>query len=88
VNGQLTTLDPKRNYNGGSIFSYTITPGHELLEVELTMTPGQEIDLDIFETKYDLLSNSEFEIVPRTDAMIPMPFVVNDATLIKTKLKR
>lgn len=71
----------------GTIMSYYLTKDNELIEIEFTVDENQRIDIDILEAKYDLFTNSEFSITPRTEIMMPMPFVLNDATIIKTNVK-
>ena len=44
-------------------------------------------EFEVFESRFDLLSNSELDVPKRTSQMIPKPFVVNDAIIIKRKIK-
>ncbi|MEO9501704.1 MAG: M28 family peptidase [Polaribacter sp.] len=57
-------------------------------EVTLSFSVLNEVELDIIlnEISYDLLENSNFKITPRTEEMMPMPFVTNDAIIISKKL--
>jgi len=43
--------------------------------------------MSIIESSFDLLSNPLFTIEPRTNIMMPMPFVVNDAVITVQQLK-
>jgi hypothetical protein len=72
---------------GGTIMNYFLTEDDENIDFEFVVSQHQKFDLDILEAKYDLFSNSEFEIEPRSEVMMPMPFVLNDATIIKTNFK-
>jgi hypothetical protein len=72
--------------NKGTIMSYFRTSEEEMVNVQFTVAKDQHFDLEVLEIKYDLLTNTEFEIEPRTELMMPMPFVLNDATVIKTNL--
>ncbi|MGJ8744252.1 M28 family peptidase [Polaribacter sp.] len=58
-------------------------------EVTLSFSVLKEDDLDLIlnEISYDLLENPNFSITPRTEEMMPMPFVTNDAIIISKKLK-
>ena len=58
-------------------------------EVTLSFSVLKDDDLDIIlnEISYDLLKNPKFSISPRTEEMMPMPFVTNDAIIITKKLK-
>ena len=67
--------------------SYFITEENELIDLEFVVNQNQQFDVDIVEAKFDLFTNDQFEITPRTKEMIPMPFVLNDATVIKTNIK-
>jgi len=71
----------------GTVLSYYLTEENENIDIEFEVDITQNIDFDIYEAKYDLFTNPHFNIEPRTKKMMPMPFVLNDATVIKTKLK-
>jgi hypothetical protein len=68
----------------GTLLSYFITEKNETIDLEFVVDSNQIIDLDIFEIKFDLLTNPLFNIKPRSEQMMPMPFVLNDATVVKT----
>ena len=67
--------------------SYFRTAKEEYLNLEFVVDASQQFDIDILEAKFDLFTNAEFSIEARSETMIPMPFVLNDATIIKTNLK-
>ncbi len=71
----------------GTIMSYYLTEENEIIDVEFVVDKNQKIAIDILEAKYDLFTNSEFKITPRSEIMMPMPFVLNDATVIKTSIQ-
>ncbi|SNR50909.1 M28 family peptidase [Lutibacter flavus] len=71
----------------GTILSYYRTSENELIDLEFVVNKDQQFDIDILEIKYDLYSNPAFEIQPRSKTMIPTPFVLNDATVIKTNIQ-
>lgn len=71
----------------GTIMNFYRTSKDEIIEIEFVVDKNQVIDIDILEAKYDLFSNPQFKITPRTELMMPTPFVLNDATVIKTNLK-
>ncbi len=84
-NGQEYIFTTEKNRH---ILSYYFT--HENESVLLTFSiPEKEIpQLEFFEASYDLFTNSEIQkihknLIPRNEMMIPMPFVLNDAILIK-----
>jgi len=71
----------------GTIMSFYRTSEDEILEIAFVVDKNQVMDIDVLEAKYDLFTNPQFKITPRSDTMMPMPFVLNDATVIKTNLK-
>jgi len=91
VNGELLKNIKQEKYvlniNSGTIMSYFRTAKEEYLDLEFIVDANQKFDVDILEVKFDLFTNVEFSIQPRSNTMIPMPFVLNDATIIKTNLK-
>lgn len=46
------------------------------------------LDMDVMTSSFDLLENPQFSISKRPDAFIPMPFVLNDAIIVKQKIKK
>lgn len=71
----------------GTVMSYFRTFEDEIVEIEFLVENNMNFNFDMFEIKYDLFENAEFEIKPRSKKMMPMPFVLNDATVIKTNIK-
>jgi hypothetical protein len=91
VNGELLKNSEQEKYvlevNSGTIMSYFRTEKAEYLNLEFIVDTYQKFDIDILEVKFDIFTNIEFSIQPRSKTMMPMPFVLNDATIIKTNLK-
>ncbi|MGV3697610.1 M20/M25/M40 family metallo-hydrolase [Flavobacterium sp.] len=58
------------------------------LDMEFSINKKDKLDLDLMESSFDLLSNPLLNVKPRNLAMIPMPFVLNDAVVIRQKVKR
>jgi hypothetical protein len=65
----------------GTFLSYSF--GNSDSKLALSFSVKKEADLKIVlkEISYDLLSNPQFDLQPRTAEMIPMPFVTNDAII-------
>ena len=84
---QKHTKEALFSVNKGTIMSYFLTEINELIEIEFSTAANQKINIDVIEAKYDLFTNPQFNIQPRSNEMMPMPFVLNDATVIKTTLK-
>ncbi|WP_333693380.1 M28 family peptidase [Flavobacterium sp.] len=58
------------------------------LTLSFQIHKDDNLELDIMVSSFDLLENSQFSIPKRPDAFIPMPFVLNDAIVVKKKLKK
>ena len=44
-------------------------------------------NISVNEISYDLLSHEKFTIKPRSEIMMPLPFVVNDAIICTRKIE-
>ncbi|AUC82798.1 M20/M25/M40 family metallo-hydrolase [Lacinutrix sp. Bg11-31] len=65
------------------LFSYFIVD-KEPLEMEITIPQNQKnTTLELYESSFDLLTNSQFTVPERELNMIPKPFVLNDAVILK-----
>lgn len=62
--------------------------GNEPLVMEFYIKKSSVFDMDLIESSFDLMTNSLFKITPRSDWMMPTPFVLNDAILIQQKIKK
>jgi len=91
VNDEALKNEPTNGYvlniSKGTIMGYYITKESELIDLEFIVAKDQKFDIDVLEVKYDLFTNSQFNFKPRSKSMIPTPFVLNDATVIKMNLK-
>mgnify|MGYP006155305183 CR=1 FL=1 len=52
-----------------------------------TLYQNEKLDFILKEVSYDLLTNPNFSINARSEEMMPMPFVTNDAIIISKKLE-
>lgn len=92
LNGQAFKLKTNEKYvvnteNRKQILSYFFTQPNESINLEFTLEKGEMPDITIYEASYDLFTNPNFNYKPRTKIMMPMPFVLNDAIVIKKRLK-
>ena len=62
--------------------------GNEPLVLDFYINKSTVFDMDLIESSFDLMTNPLFQIKPRSDWMMPTPFVLNDAILIQQKIKR
>ena len=69
-----------------NLFTYYYTPYDDNLKIDLVINKEVKPSLQIFETSFDLLSNTLFDIKPRSEHMMAMPFVTNDAVISKQKI--
>jgi len=57
------------------------------LELNFSIPANQKLDLNLVESSFDLMSNPLFGLTQRKSWMIPTPFVLNDAVIIRQKIK-
>ena len=67
------------------LFSYIITD-HQTIELNFTVPASQRTSFEIYEVSFDLISNNLFDVPERPKSMIPKPFVLNDAIIVKKTL--
>ena len=70
------------NRKSNRLFCYYVT-NDEPLELEISVPKNQETNIELYEASNDLLENELFSIPKRSRDMIPKPFVLNDAIIIK-----
>jgi hypothetical protein len=71
---------------GQNVVRYYVVDNEPLL-LEFNVKSNKNIDMEILESSFDLLENPKFNIPKRANWMIPTPFVLTDAVMIKQKLK-
>jgi len=71
----------------GTILSYFLAAKDSVLKVDFTINKSSIPDISLIESSFDLQTNPLFKIQPRTNEMMPMPFVTNDAVITLQKLK-
>ena len=65
----------------GQFLVYHMGNEDKNLRIGVSISKEDSLVLLLNEISYDLLNNPLFEIEPRTDIMMPMPFVTNDAII-------
>lgn len=83
------SIDFKSNIaskTAGKLLTYYVVDNLPL-ELEFSTLNTQNLDLNLVESSFDLLANSLLKMTQRKPGMIPMPFVLNDAIIIKQKIK-
>ncbi len=64
------------------LFSFYVSDNDSLL-LTFTVPKDQLTTFTLYEASFDLLDNSQFTVPARPDDMIPKPFVLNDAVMVK-----
>ena len=86
VNDVLVNNGKNYTLKSGTFLVYHLANSDKELTLSFTMNTDEKLEIILNEISYDLLSNKNFNIKPRTEAMMPMPFVTNDAIIISKKL--
>ncbi len=88
LNGVLHVNQKKSAFkrNGRKLLSYYVT-NNQPLEMSFSIKKGIEPDLELMEASFDLLDNPEFSVKKRENWMMPTPFVLTDAVVLKQKVK-
>jgi len=68
------------------IIAYHLAEGVDSLHVKMTIPKHQKPNLVLYDISYDLLENPLFNVQPRNKNMMPTPFVINDAVILKKDL--
>ena len=59
----------------------------DTLRLELSVEKGMHPTIQLYEAGYELFSNPQLKVPPREEDMIPRPFVLNDAVVLKSSFK-
>ena len=57
------------------------------LELSFSIPKSNVFDMDLIESSFDLLEQKNFNCAKRQNWMMPMPFVLNDAIVVKMKIR-
>ena len=87
INGAKVHKGPDNDYvfqnrPSNRLFTYYVSD-NEPLEMTFSIPDGQQTRLLFYESSNDLLENNQFDIQARETSMIPKPFILNDAVIIK-----
>lgn len=67
------------------LFTYYVPDGNSL-DLEFSVPVNQKTTMEIYESSFDLIGHSELKVPKRSADMIPKPFVLNDAVIVKKTL--
>lgn len=87
VNDVLVNDGKNHNVKSGTFLVYHLGNEDESIILSFSVGLDQKLDLILNEISYDLLTNENFSFQQRTEEMMPMPFVTNDAIIITKELK-
>ena len=87
VNG--ASYDDKNEFESkkGTLLIYQMANSDKDVTISFTINKDVKPDITLNEISYDLLTNEKFNLKPRSEIMMPMPFVVNDAIICSKKIK-
>jgi len=86
VNDVLVNQGKKHSLKSGTFLVYHLGNNDKEVTLSFSVNVGQTLNLTLNEVSYDLLTNKNFTLKPRTEDMMPMPFVTNDAIIISKQL--
>jgi hypothetical protein len=72
--------------HGRKLLGYYVV-NNEPLELEFSIDPKTPLDLSLMESSFDLMSNPLFDVKKRSATMMPAPFVLNDAVILKKRIR-
>ncbi|WP_281322941.1 M20/M25/M40 family metallo-hydrolase [Flavobacterium aestivum] len=72
--------------NGSKLLSYYVV-NNEPLVLQFTINKNTVFDMNVMESSFDLMTNPLFAMNQREGWMMPTPFVLNDAVVIRQKIK-
>jgi hypothetical protein len=87
VNDALINEGKKYTVKNGTFLIYYVANADKQLTLSFTINKKEAIDIIVNEISFDLLTHPEFSFKPRSAAMMPMPFVTNDAIIISKRIK-
>ncbi len=71
--------------SGNKILSYYVI-NNMPLEMDFVMDAAKNLDMQLIESSYDLMANQMLKVLPRQDWMMPKPFVLTDAIVLKQNI--
>lgn len=78
--------EAKYRRKGKKILSYYVVDNAPL-QLSFSLDVATKLDMELMESSFDLVENQQFAIPKRPNWMIPTPFVLNDAVVIRQKIK-
>jgi len=86
ANGAPLTENFLKNRRKGKLLTHYISD-NAYTDLQLRIPKDSVLELTLYESSNDLLSNQQFSIPQRPENSIPMPFILNDAILVTKKVR-
>jgi len=86
VNDELVNKGKKHSLKSGTFLVYRLGNNDKEVTLSFSVNIDQNLELTLNEVSYDLRTNKNFNLKPRAEDMMPMPFVTNDAIIISKQL--
>ncbi|WP_298779313.1 M28 family peptidase [uncultured Polaribacter sp.] len=86
VNEVLASKGKKYQVKNGTFLTYYMSSLDKDITLSFSVDKNEEIAFILNEISFDLLSNPNFNLKPRSKEMMSMPFVTNDAIIISKKI--
>lgn len=87
VNDVLVNKGAKQTIEKGQFLTYHLSDIDATINISFIVDENETIDFVLNEVSYDLLTNPLFSLQPRTQEMIPMPFITNDAIICSQRVR-
>lgn len=87
VNGATVNKGKPFDVKKQTLIVYTMANTDSIMSVSLKVEKNDKPSITINEVANDLLTNTKFKIQPRSETMMAMPFVTNDAIIVTKTLK-
>ena len=78
----------KENFkiNSGRILTYIPSYNDKRVVIDMIFDNKLNLEFNLIETSFDLMTNTNFKFKPRSKIMMPMPFVTNDAIILSKNI--
>lgn len=86
VNDAVVTNHKNYRVENGTFLIYYMSNLDDNVTLSFSINKDEKPSFMLNEISYDLLTNSNFSLKPRSKGMMPMPFVTNDAIIISKKI--
>ncbi|KAB1158878.1 M20/M25/M40 family metallo-hydrolase [Tenacibaculum aiptasiae] len=87
VNGAFYDAGKAFKAHKGVLLIYQIANSDKDVTVSFTIDKDEKPNIVLNEVSYDLLTHPKFNLKPRSEIMMPMPFVTNDAIITSKKIQ-